>query len=65
MKFEEKRKGKAQCLKIESMMYCVYFICKNKEVIYIGKTKNLINRLGCHFPYLDFDSIYYISECSL
>ena len=38
----------------------VYFLIKNKEIIYIGKTSSIFNRLNNHKGVIDYDSYYFI-----
>jgi len=40
---------------------CIYFLCKNDEVVYIGKSINLSSRLGTHITLKDFDRVFYMN----
>lgn len=39
---------------------CVYFLCKDDKVIYVGQTVNLYVRLDYHRKHKDFDSVFFI-----
>jgi predicted GIY-YIG superfamily endonuclease len=42
---------------------CVYFLVnKSKEVVYVGQTYNLFNRLATHRNDKDFDKVYFLTE---
>lgn len=54
MKFEEKN-----TIKIEKYNNIfIYFLIKNKEVVYVGQTKNGIFRPLSHYKNKDFDTIH-------
>ncbi len=38
----------------------VYFLCQGDEVVYVGKTGNLIQRLGCHKSTIKHDRSFYL-----
>jgi len=40
----------------------IYFLCKNKEIVYIGKSLNITQRIGIHLfeNEKDFDEVFYI-----
>ena len=41
---------------------CVYFLCKNQKIVYIGQTINIQNRIAAHITdsQKQFDSVFYI-----
>lgn len=39
---------------------CVYFLIHNRTIIYIGKTVNLLSRIGSHVNDKTFNEIYYL-----
>jgi predicted GIY-YIG superfamily endonuclease len=41
---------------------CVYFLISNKEIVYVGITKDLHSRLRVHKNSKEFDRYYYIEE---
>lgn len=45
----------------------IYFLCKNKQIVYIGKSINIISRISTHSQVMEgeFDSVFYIEvpEC--
>jgi len=42
---------------------CVYFLCKDKKVVYIGQTVDLYDRINSHLRdgRKEFDEVYYVS----
>lgn len=40
----------------------VYFLIKNDEIVYVGRTADLVRRLETHKRWKDFDRVFYI-EC--
>ena len=60
MKFEEKTNNK---FKKEEIFGCIiYFLIKDNEVVYVGQSKNGINRIAFHiYNRKDFDSFYFIN----
>lgn len=49
---------------LESVFYkkieCIYFLIKNKEIVYIWKTKDFYERISMHARFKEFDSYYFI-----
>lgn len=39
---------------------CIYLLVKNDIIVYVGKSHNLIARIGIHTQDKDFDNVYYI-----
>lgn len=39
---------------------CVYFLCKEDRIVYIGQSVNLQARLGQHLLLKNFDRVYYM-----
>lgn len=39
---------------------CVYFLIKDSEIVYIGKTNEFFERISRHNRNIEFDSYYYI-----
>jgi len=39
---------------------CVYFLCKDDRIVYIGQSVNLTSRLGHHLITKNFDRIYFM-----
>jgi excinuclease UvrABC nuclease subunit len=38
----------------------VYFLCRAKTVVYVGRSRNLICRIGEHIRSLEFDEVFYV-----
>jgi predicted GIY-YIG superfamily endonuclease len=38
---------------------CIYFLVKDKEIVYIGKSCNLLSRINNHCKNKEFDKIFY------
>ena len=49
-------------IEVEKEKPCVYFLIKNNEIVYVGQTVKLHNRLQQHKLDKDFDS-YFFLEC--
>lgn len=46
-----------KCRPIKKEFYCIYALIKNKNIVYIGQTSNIISRLSSHLhSNKDFDS---------
>jgi hypothetical protein len=45
---------------ISPVVSCIYFLCKDDRIVYIGQTINLQNRLGQHILTKGFDKVYYM-----
>ena len=39
---------------------CVYFLCRNKVVVYVGQSINLGGRVAAHYNSKEFDTVFYI-----
>jgi hypothetical protein len=39
---------------------CVYFLCKDNRIVYIGQSINLASRLGQHMLSKNFDRVFYM-----
>jgi len=39
---------------------CIYFLCKNDRVVYIGQAENVHNRLVAHMKDKEFDAVFYL-----
>jgi len=39
---------------------CIYFLVRGKDVVYVGKSTNLVKRLGKHLESKLFDSVFYL-----
>jgi hypothetical protein len=39
---------------------CIYFLCKNDKVVYVGQAENVHQRLVEHMKTKDFDAVFYL-----
>jgi hypothetical protein len=39
---------------------CIYFLCKNEKVVYVGQSENVHQRLIEHMKTKEFDSVFYL-----
>jgi hypothetical protein len=39
---------------------CIYFLCKNERVVYVGQSENVHQRLVEHMKFKEFDSVFYL-----
>lgn len=39
---------------------CIYFLCKNERVVYVGQSENVHQRLVEHMKFKDFDAVFYL-----
>lgn len=39
---------------------CIYFLCRDDRIVYIGKTLNINSRLGAHVSLKGFDRVFYM-----
>lgn len=39
---------------------CIYFLCKNEKVVYVGQAENVHQRLVEHMRTKEFDSVFYL-----
>lgn len=39
---------------------CIYFLCKNEKVVYVGQAENVHQRLVEHMKTKDFDAVFYL-----
>jgi hypothetical protein len=39
---------------------CIYFLCKNERVVYVGQAENVHQRLVEHMKFKDFDAVFYL-----
>ena len=39
---------------------CIYFLCRNEKVVYVGQAENVHQRLVEHMRTKDFDAVFYI-----
>ncbi len=39
---------------------CIYFLCKNERVVYVGQSENVHQRLVEHMKSKDFDAVFYL-----
>ena len=39
---------------------CVYFLCRNERVVYVGQAENVHQRLVDHMKSKDFDAVFYL-----
>lgn len=42
-------------------IYFVYFLCDGDEIVYVGQTSILTNRIKTHKPDKEFTDVYYIT----
>jgi len=53
-----------ELFKVPDVIYnagsCVYFLCKDDRVVYVGKSVNIQSRLQQHLKEKEFDKVYYI-----
>lgn len=40
---------------------CVYFLCREDRIVYIGQSINISQRMAQHIPYKNFDRVFYIN----
>lgn len=60
MKFEESTKNNFKKEEICGSM--IYFLTKNEEVVYVGQSKEGLNRISFHsYTEKDFDNFYFIN----
>ena len=50
------------CYKLETHTPCVYFLCLNDEVVYVGQTVTLAGRISTHMceSVKDFDRVFFL-----
>lgn len=45
---------------IDDYAPCVYFLCKNNKVVYVGQSTSVANRVTSHKSSKDFDDVYLV-----
>lgn len=49
----------SHAIEVTKPNFTVYFLLKNKEVVYVGQSENITARVSAHFRDKDFDSYSY------
>lgn len=47
----------------EARINGIYWLYKNDEIVYVGKSKNIIKRISEHFDKIDFNYFNYVKIC--